>query len=477
MRKSIWAVMGVLVLAMMLLVACGGADDSSSSAERFTEDGDSAASGEASGGGSSSGGASTTLQSFATSGNDGAAVTSEGAPPRAPEPEPSSGSDSSDAGSPGGNGLGPVVLQVGAGRIIVFTASIVVEVEDVPLATQQAQQAMAGLGGLVFGQDTTTEPFPRTVLTFKVLPEDFQEALDRLAALGDLESQQVSSDDVTERVVDLESRIVTAAASVDRLREFLSNATDLEGVAQLEAQLLLRETDLERLRGQLRTIQDQAALATIFLTLVEPAPDAPEAHVELVQTAYLGTDEGDRCPGDDELSVDEGEAITICVSVENTGNLSLIEIEVRDVGLDLDEDDFVVLEGSLEGPLEPGETLVGYFDATAELSRFASPRFSAVVVDEDGDPIRIPVGVNTEPVELDVTEDTSVPSFTDGLSGSWESVQTLGRVGVLALGVAIPFFWVPLIVFGLIWTGRRMTPPRPRTAPTAAASEESETFE
>lgn len=467
MRKSIWTAVGALVLAMTLLVACGGNDSSDDRAsEEFADSGGS--------GGGSAGDASTTRESFATSGNDGA---SEAAPPIAPEPGRSSGSDSSDADSPDGNGLGPVVLQVGAGRIIVFTASMVVEVEDVPLATQQAQQAMAALGGLVFGQDTTTEPFPRTVLTFKVLPEDFQEALDRLAALGDLESQQVSSDDVTERVVDLESRIITAAASVDRLREFLTNATDLEGVAQLEAQLLLRETDLERLRGQLRTIQDQAALATIFLTLVEPTPDAPEALVELVQTAYLGQDEGGRCPGDDELSVDEDEAITICVSVENTGNLSLIEIEVRDVGLDLDEDDFIVLEGSLEGPLEPGETLVGYFDATAELSGFASPRFSAVAVDEDGDPIRIPVGVNTEPVELDVIEDTSVPSFTDGLSGSWESVQTLGRVGVLALGVAIPFFWVPLIVFGLIWAGRRMTPSRPRTAPTAAASEESEISE
>ena len=99
----------------------------------------------------------------------------------------------------------------------------------------------------------TMQPFLRTVLTFKVLPEVFDEALARLGELGDVESQQVSADDVTDIVVDLESRIITSEASVERLT-FLENAVSLAGVAGLEAQLLIRETDLERLGGQLRTI-------------------------------------------------------------------------------------------------------------------------------------------------------------------------------------------------------------------------------
>ena len=178
--------------------------------------------------------------------------------------------------------------QVNTGRSIVYVGMMLVEVEDVRLATQQAQLAIAGLGGLVFSQHTTTEPTPRTELTFKVLPEDFPEAMRRLEALGDLKSQQVSADDVTERVVDLESRIITSRASVERLRTFLASATELETVAELESQLLARETDLERLRGQLRTIQDLVALATVSITLVEPAPERPEASVEFVETAYSG---------------------------------------------------------------------------------------------------------------------------------------------------------------------------------------------
>ena len=346
--------------------------------------------------------------------------------------------------------------QVATGRSIVYVGTMLVEVSNVAQATQQAQVAIAGLGGLVFGQHTTTEPAPRTELTFKVLPEDFTEALRRLEALGELRSQQISADDVTERVVDLESRIITARASVERLRNFLENATDLETIAELESQLLTRETDLERLRGQLRTLQDQVALATIFLTLVEPEPARPEARIELVETAYAGDDSGARCPAADDLEVIEGEAVTICVSVENTGSAALAGIEVREFGLDLDDDDFVVLEGTLEGPLQPGARLLGYFRTEAELGARPEPGFSAVPVDPDGEPLRITVGADYDVFEYVVSADDSLPTFSDGLRESWSALVTLGRVGVLALGVAIPFLWIVPLALGVFWLIRRL---------------------
>ena len=346
--------------------------------------------------------------------------------------------------------------QVNTGRSIVYMGTMLVEVEDVRRATQEAQLAIAGLGGLVFSQHTTSEPVPRTELTFKVLPEDFTEAMRRLEALGELRSQQVSADDVTERVVDLESRIITARASVERLRNFLANATELETVAELESQLLARETDLERLRGQLRTIQDLVALATVSLTLVQPEPERPEARVDFVQTAYAGHDDGARCPAADDLAIDEGDPVTICVSVENTGTAALVEIEVRDFGLDLDDDDFVALEGSVVGPLQPGERLLGYFRTEAEVETMPEPGFSAVPVDPDGEPLRITVSTDFDVFAYEVIVDDSLPTFADGLRGSWSALVTLSRVGLLALGVAIPFLWIVPLALGVFWLVRRL---------------------
>ena len=433
-----------LLLASAALVGCGPGDDSESQSE------------------------------FAAAAP--AATAARAAPVGAPTAAPVAASAASaprpDAGADGQTG--PVAFQqVDAGRSIIFVGSMRVEVEDVRRATQQAQVAIAGLGGLLFGQHTTSEPVARTELTFKVLPEDFPEAMRRLEALGELKSQQISADDVTERVVDLESRIITARASVERLRNFLQNATDLEAVAQLEPQLLSRETELERLRGQLRTIQDQVALATIFLTLVGPEPESPEARVELSETAYAGDDGGERCPADDDLAVDEGEPVTICVAAENAGTVALTDIAIRDFGLDLDDDDFVALEGSLAGPLRPGERLLGYFRTEALPDRWPEPGFSAVAVDADGEPLRIPVHVDYDVFDYRVARDDSLPTFVDGLRASWGAVLTLAQLGVLALGLAIPFLWVAPLALGLLWLGRRLSPPAGRRGPRPAEDDGS----
>ncbi|MCE2527203.1 MAG: DUF4349 domain-containing protein [Actinomycetia bacterium] len=105
-------------------------------------------------------------------------------------------------------------------------------------------------------------------------------ALSRLSQVGELVDQQISADDVTERIVDLQSQIITAEASVSRLRSFLETATNLENLAFYERELLIRETDLERLRGQVRTLQDQVALATITLAISQ----LPERSVILPNT-------------------------------------------------------------------------------------------------------------------------------------------------------------------------------------------------
>ncbi|MFQ5554178.1 MAG: DUF4349 domain-containing protein [Acidimicrobiia bacterium] len=167
----------------------------------------------------------------------------------APTPESDEGRDAG-AGSLGNGGIAPTALQpADIGRDIIFTADLTVAVTDVARAGQEATSIIESLGGLMFGQQSTGDPEPTSVLIFKVFPADFQEALTRLGSVGDIRTQNVSADDVTERIVDLESRISTSEASVDRLRGFLEEATDLKTIAELESQLLDRETRLETLSG------------------------------------------------------------------------------------------------------------------------------------------------------------------------------------------------------------------------------------
>jgi hypothetical protein len=113
-----------------------------------------------------------------------------------------------------------------------------------------------------------------------VPPDRFRAVLADLADLGEVQTQSVTTDDVTDQVVDLDSRIATAEASVFRLRALLAEADVVTDIARIENQLLQRETDLETLRGQRRTIEQQVAMATITVVLrgerTAPPPPEPE---------------------------------------------------------------------------------------------------------------------------------------------------------------------------------------------------------
>lgn len=427
----------MFLIGALLFAACGADDDSAGFSE--TSSGDAAGSADG-----STGDRAPEL----TASDDAPAATV--APVSDEAMEDSDGGDSElgsgGAAAPSGGALQPINI----GRDIIFTAQISVEVEDVGTAGAEAQQAINEIGGLLFGQQTTTEGVSRTVLTFRVRPADFQEAVTRLGGIGELRDQTISSDDVTARVVDLESRIITAEASVERLRTFLESAVGLEDVARLEAQLLERETNLELLKGQLRTVADQVSLATITVTLTQrvPGPD-----ISVVQTAYKGTNGGISCQGDTNISVDEGDGFTVCLEISNLGDTYLTDFAITDEGLGISGDDVMVDEGDLNGLLAPGDRILVHFDAEASsFSTGLATSVTAKVVNAEGEDLRVSrVGANGNGF-LNVRENDALPGFGDSLEKGLDVLAGIIGLLVILTGLFLPFIWVPI----LLWLALRL---------------------
>ncbi len=397
--------------------------------------------------------------------------------------------------SPGGDGGAiPVNLTpIDLGRSIIFTASLNLEVDDVTVASDRAMQAIASVGGFVFGQRAVSEPLPSAVLTFKVPPKSFADAMAKLAGIGILQDQKVSSEDVTERVVDLQSRILSSEASVKRLRDLLTNAGDINTIAALEGQLLQRETMLEQLRGQLRTIETQVDLATIELTLTQPQPPGPAATV----TVTYGSEAADLlCPATEQLDIVEGDRIQVCYEVHNTGSTTLTKLTLRDPGLGFDPAELEVVDGALDAPLAPGGRVLLGAETTAAFGSAARPQLRAQPVDGKGEPIAAALRVETVGNELGIAEDTALPGFGDSLATGGRALRTFVSAVLVLLGVLLPFAWVPALVAGGLWwrrrnrrrgtptapvipsgptgptdTGTGATPPSPPTGPAAPADE------
>ena len=381
-----------------------------------------------------------------------------GANTTVPSAAPDSGGDPAAAPDPEASVPQIATQAEDFGRDIIRTATVTAEVDNVIDAGAAATRAVRAVGGYVAGQNTvTTGNQDRATLTFKVPPRDFDETLANVGGVGKVLEQTISASDVTERIVNLQSQITTSEASVERLRSFLANASDLTEVARFEAQLLERETQLELLRGQVRTLQNQVGLSTITLTLLEKVPPAPVVEMELVVTAYGTHDGGATCPGTDSPELTVGDPVTLCYELTNAGDTALTEFAFRDEALDLQLRDLTVLSGSTEVPLEPGDSIVWAYEAEAEgfnLVSQAQVNAEAVLADDGDDPISVAAIGRLDTRLTQIVEQTG---FTDGLSTGWDALTGIVRVMLVVLGFALPFIWVvPLLWIGVReWRKRR----------------------
>ncbi|MFK0133195.1 DUF4349 domain-containing protein [Streptomyces rubiginosohelvolus] len=161
------------------------------------------------------------------------------------------------------------------GTHVIRTATLSVEVKSVPKAVAAARGAAEGAGGLVASENTERldDTYETSHLVLRVPQERFQEVLRELAGSGKLLSRTSNAKDVTDQVVDVESRISTQRASVARVRELMDQAEKISDVVALEGELSSRQSDLESLLAQQASLKDRTSLATITLDLTPP--DAP----------------------------------------------------------------------------------------------------------------------------------------------------------------------------------------------------------
>lgn len=162
---------------------------------------------------------------------------------------------------------------------VIRTASLSVEVKDVAKAAANARTAAQGAGGLVEKETTERIDSSRdsSHLVLRVPQEAYDEVLRELSGAGKLVSRTSAAKDVTDQVVDTDSRIATQRASVARVRELMERAGKLADVVTLEGELSSRQAELESLLAQQASLKDRTTLATITLDLVEPETTAEEA--------------------------------------------------------------------------------------------------------------------------------------------------------------------------------------------------------
>jgi len=225
----------------------------------------------------------------------GSALGKVGLPPAAPTAQfgqvPGEGmlmADESLVEAPAADGQGALEMRLSAaddagakaadaiGRVddalIVRTASLELEVEDVAAVLGVARREMAALGGYVSGSDEYDQGEHRWAsVTYRVPVDHFDAAIEALRGLSDRvvrESTQAS--EVTATVVDLDARIANLRASEEALMEIMGRSGRIEDVLSVQSRLESVRGQIEQLEAQRKHLANQAALSTITVSWFTP---------------------------------------------------------------------------------------------------------------------------------------------------------------------------------------------------------------
>lgn len=131
-----------------------------------------------------------------------------------------------------------------------------------------------------------------TTVTLKV-PTNAQAAVvNKLEGLGKVTERSRSTQDVTQEVVDTESRIMSQQASIARIRQLLEDANDLEQVIDIEAELTDREADLDSLLRRQKELSALTSMATVTVTFYkhDSKPEVDEAEIGFLAGLRNGWD-------------------------------------------------------------------------------------------------------------------------------------------------------------------------------------------
>jgi Rad3-related DNA helicase len=166
-------------------------------------------------------------------------------------------------------------------RMIVRTASLSLLVEDTQKTLEDIERLATQLEGYVSNLQTwrQNEQLAGTV-TVRIPEGAFDQARERIKELAiELESENVSGQDVTEEYVDLEARLNNLEVAEGELLELLASAQethkDAESILAIYNEITNVRQQIEQIKGRMQYLENSSALATLTITLTPEEIEEP----------------------------------------------------------------------------------------------------------------------------------------------------------------------------------------------------------
>lgn len=165
-----------------------------------------------------------------------------------------------------------------ADRKIIRNADLTMEVSSTTDTQHRIASIAESHGGFVVTSEAkqreSTEPAKRMLdirLVVRIPENRFGPALDQIRGLTtNLTEEKVSGQDVTEEFIDLEARIRTQKALEAQFLQIMRQTGKIVDALEVQRQIAEVRSDIERLEGRKRFLENRSALSTITVNIMAP---------------------------------------------------------------------------------------------------------------------------------------------------------------------------------------------------------------
>lgn len=153
-------------------------------------------------------------------------------------------------------------------RLIIKTGSLAMVVNNVNEALGKiAAFATNNKGFVVYSNVDEHEFTPFGTITIRIPSEIFDKGVSELKQLGEVKSESVNGQDVTEEFVDLESQLKNLRAAESQFLEIMKKAVKIEDVLAVQRELTQIRAQIEQIQGRMKYLTESARLSTLTVTL------------------------------------------------------------------------------------------------------------------------------------------------------------------------------------------------------------------
>lgn len=166
---------------------------------------------------------------------------------------------------------------------IIRNASLRMEVKDIEEATRIARRYTSQYAGYVSDERMKNTYYSKeNRFTIRVPQEYFDVLMDSISSLSNqIDSKNVSTIDVTEEYVDIQSRLLTKREVKKRYEDILrSKAKTVKEVLQAEEKIRILQEEIEVAEGRLRYMTTNVSYSTIQIDVYETIPETDDSRDE-----------------------------------------------------------------------------------------------------------------------------------------------------------------------------------------------------